>query len=217
MKLNNWPTYHKVRRVGKTLALFITGGLAVHILVMFIDYHLITEPIYLNLHGSFMTSSFSAPMIPMIGVYGLFTLLIFFYWKSTKKAMHFAISKRVEHEKLESVFKSMQRVTGILAEHISTQNAEVLQWIESRRISGHQVSENIEGPSRKIASALHTISEISFVFPYSDKRPEKVEDIEQILRVKLDRISQLEESRKNPSVRGHNIFDCTYTDGNGNQ
>lgn len=52
MKLNNWPTYHKVRRVGKTLALFITGGLAVHILVMFIDYHLITEPIYLNLHGS---------------------------------------------------------------------------------------------------------------------------------------------------------------------
>ena len=74
MKSSTWQTDHKYRLVGKALVLFMTAGTIIHILVIYIDYHLITESIYLNLYGSFITSSFSAPMIPMIGVYGVWPI-----------------------------------------------------------------------------------------------------------------------------------------------
>lgn len=58
-------------------------------------------------------------------------------------------------------------------------------------VRGHKVSEKVERPTRKIAQALQTISEVSFVFPYTDKRPDEVEDIEELLRFKLDEINKL--------------------------
>jgi hypothetical protein len=52
----------------------------------------------------------------------------------------------------------------------------------------------VEHPNKKIAQALHSLSEISFVLPYSENRPENVGDIEKILHGKL---GELTECRKN--------------------
>jgi hypothetical protein len=75
-----------------------------------------------------------------------------------KKALIFAHKKEVQSEKVELVFKSMQRITGILAEHIATHNTEIMNWVESRKIQGQQVSKKVENPTRKIAKALQSVS-----------------------------------------------------------
>lgn len=61
-------------------------------------------------------------MIPMMAAYGLFSLLTFFLWKKLKKTVLLAHEKDVQNEKVSSVLKSMQRMTGMLAEHIAIQS-----------------------------------------------------------------------------------------------
>ena len=60
-----------------------------------------------------------------------------------------------------------------------------MNWIETKKMSGNQVSEKIDEPCHKIANALHSLSEISFIFPYSKNRPYDVAEIENMLQDKL--------------------------------
>ncbi len=172
----------------KLLIAFVTGGILVHLLIMFLDYYLMTWPLYLNLHENFMGSIFSAPMIPMMAAYGLFSLLTFFLWKKLKKAALLAHEKDIQNEKVNSVLKSMQRMTGMLAEHIAIQNSQILNWIEFQKTRGRTVSEKVQKPSEKIAKALQSLSEISFILPYSDNRVEDPGEIEDLLQGKLFQI-----------------------------
>ncbi len=79
----------------------------------------------------------------------------------------------------------MQRLTGILAEHIASQNSEIMNWIEFRRRSGHPVPAKVENPSEQIAKALQSMSELSFVIPYTEGRPANACEFEKILSDKL--------------------------------
>lgn len=169
----------------KLIAVFVVGSIIMHLLVMFLDYFLLTRPIYLNLRENFFDSILSIAMWPMLGAYGLFSVLTYFLWARMKKAILRAQAEKIKSEKVEAVLKSMQRITGMLAEHIATHNAEIMNWIESRKMNGNQVSEKIDEPCHKIANALHSLSEISFVYPYSKNRPYDVTEIENILQDKL--------------------------------
>ena len=60
-----------------------------------------------------------------------------------------------------------------------------MNWVESKKMNGHPVCEKIEKPCNKIANALHSLSEISFIFPYTENRPDEVAEIEKILQDKL--------------------------------
>ena len=169
----------------KPLTVFIVGSIVMHLLVMFLDYFLMTGPIYLNLRGNFLDSIFSIGMLPMLGAYGLFSVLTYFLWVRMKKALLRAQAEEIKNEKVEAVLGSMQRITGMLAEHIATHNAEIMHWVEFRKINGRPVSAKIERPCNKIANALHSLSEISFIFPYTKDRPDNVAEIEKILQDKL--------------------------------
>lgn len=160
-----------------------------HLIVMFLDYFLLTGPIYLNLRENFSDSIFSIAMLPMMAAYGLFSIVTYSMWARMKKAMLLAHAEEIKSEKVEGVLKSMQRITGILAEHIATHNAEIMNWVEIRKLNGRPVSEKIEKPCNKIANALHSLSEISFIFPYTKNRPYDVAEIEKILQDKLSRRS----------------------------
>ncbi len=195
MESQHRKTVPIIVQTGKVITLFLIGGITVHTLIMFLDYYLGTEPLYLDLHKNFVGSIFSVPMIPMVGAYGILLLAIYYFWDRKKKALIFAHKKEVQSEKVELVFKSMQRITGILAEHIATHNAEIMTWVESRKIRGQQVSKKVENPTRKIAKALQSLSELSFVFPYTDNHPKHVEDIEKILQSKLDEMTGSQESK----------------------
>jgi len=178
------------------MTVFIMGSIIVHLLVMFIDYYLMVKPLYFNLHGNFTGSIFSLPMFPMMGAYGLLSVALYHLWERTKKAILLAHEKQIQSEKVEAVLKSMQRITAILAEHIATHNAEIMNWVELRKRQNHPVSEKVEKPCRKIGMALQSLSEMSFIFPYTEKCPEKVGDIEIILQGKLDELTGSRESRE---------------------
>jgi len=169
----------------KPLTVFIVGSIVMHLLVMILDYFLLTGPVYLNLRENFSDSIFSIAMLPMLGAYGLFSVITYFLWARMKKAILRAHAEEIKSEKVEAVLKSMQRITGMLAEHIATHNAEIMNWIKFRKMNGRPVSARIEKPCNKIANALHSLSEVSFIFPYTKNRPYDVAEIEKILQDKL--------------------------------
>jgi hypothetical protein len=171
--------------IGKAILVFIAGGIIFHLIVMFIDYFLVIEPFYLNLRENFAGSILSEPMVPMMGVYGLLSLGIYLLWKKTKKAALMVREKEFQKENAEAVLKSMQRLTGILAEHIASQNSEIMCWIEFRRRSGHPVPAKVATPSEQIAKALQSLSEVSFVIPYTEGHPVNACEFEKILFDKL--------------------------------
>jgi len=171
----------------KPIAVFMVGSVVMHLLVMFLDHFLLTGPVYLNLRENFFDSILSIAMLPMLGTYGLFSIVTYFIWARMKKALLQARAEEIKSEKVAAVLKSMQRLTGMLAENIATHNAEIMHWVEFRKMNGRPVSEKVERPCNEIANALHSLSEISFVFPYTQNRPDNVTDIEKILQDKLSR------------------------------
>lgn len=189
----NRKTVSLVLDLGKAGSAFILGSIFIHLLVMFIDYYLLFKPLGLELHKNFKESVFSAPMIPMMAAYGILSSAIFILWRRKKNAIRLAYEKEIQSEKTEAVFKSMQRLTGILAEHIAFYNTEIMSWVESRKRNGGRVSKKVEKSSKKIAQSLQSLSKISFIFPYTENRPENVGDIEKILQAKLNRITELQE------------------------
>jgi hypothetical protein len=198
MKSQNQTPAHLVFSIGKLVISFIAGGILVHLLIMFLDYYLMSWPLYLDLHSNFVGSIFSAPMIPMIATYGLFSVATYFLWGKMKKAVLLAREKEIQSEKVGSVLKSMQHMTGMLAEHIATQNSQILNWIELQKAQGRTVSEKVQQPSEKIAKTLQSLSEVSFVFPYTENRPKDVGDIESLLKGKLFQIGRYPDERESP-------------------
>ena len=157
--------------IGKVILVFLSGGLVLHLIVMIVDYFLMIAPFYLNTHEKYADLIFSEPMIPMMATYGLLSLGIYLIWNKAKKAALTIREKELQQEKAEAVFKSLQRFTGILAEHIASQNSEIVSWIELRKRSGHPVPAKVEKPSRQIAKAIQSMSELTFIRPYIGPQP----------------------------------------------
>ena len=189
----NKKTKDLVLEFFKAVAVFILGSIIIHLLVMFIDYYLLFAPLDLKPHMDLKANIFSAPMVPMMVAYGILSLIIFLLWRRKEKAILLAYEKEIQSEKIETVFKSMQRLTGILAEHIASYNMEIMNWVESRKRNGGKVSDKVEKSSEKIAQSLQSLSKISFIYPYTEKRPDDLADIEKILRAKLCRTTEIQD------------------------
>lgn len=189
MEFQNKPRTQLFLILIKPIAVFMIGSIVMHLFVMFLDYFLLTRPVYLDLKENFSDSIFSIARLPMLGAYGLFSIVIYFMWARMKKALMRARAEEIKSEKVEAVLKSMQRITGMLAEHIATHNREILRWIELRKVQGKSVSEKLEKPSQSIAGVLQCLSKIAFVYPYSKNRPRDLAEIEKILYDKLLEIS----------------------------
>lgn len=179
---------------GRPFVVFIIGSILVHFSVMLIDYYLLVKPLYLNLREDFFGGVFSALMIPMIAAYGLFSVTVFFLWQKKRKAIIAAREHELEKEKVEAVLKSMQRLTVMVAQQIATHNSEIRRWIESSKRKGKTISPKLEIPNRKIGEALHSLSEVSFVFPYTRDRPKDLADVETTLLEKLEGLERLRNS-----------------------
>lgn len=175
-------------QIAKAIIAFIIGGIVVHLVVMFLDYFLMLKPLFLDLRVDFAGSIFSMAMFPMIMAYGLLSLAIYLLWKKKKRALLFARDAKIQREKVDDVLNSMQSITGLLAEHIAMQNSKILGWIEFRNRKGKPVSEIVEKSSEKIAKTLQALSEISFVMPFSEHRPEDRGEIVNTLKNKLREI-----------------------------
>jgi hypothetical protein len=196
LRVGNQDGYFGLLLLAKALIAFIFGGLVVHLLVMFIDHFLMIRPMVLDLRNDFSGAIFSAPMVPMIAAYGLLSLSIFLLWEKKKKALLLAREQKIQREKIDAVLKSMQHMTGLLAEHIARQNAKILSWIELRNEKGKMVSEKVQVPSQKIAGALQALSETSFVARFADNPPENIGEIVGILESRLNEVKPVSRPRR---------------------
>ena len=98
--------------------------------------------------------------------------------------------KEFQRKNVETVLKSMQRLTGIMAEHIASHNSEIMSWVEFKKKQGRPVSQKVESSNRKIAIALQSLSEMTFVYPYTKNHPRNLYDFEKILQNKLSDVSR---------------------------
>jgi hypothetical protein len=57
-----------------------------------------------------------------------------------------------------------------------------------QKAQGRTVSEKVQQPSEKIAATLQSLSEVSFVFPYTENSPKDIGEIEVRLQGKLFQI-----------------------------
>ena len=181
---------------GKATLVFLSGGIFFHIIVMSIDYYLVIEPFHINLRDNFTGVIFSGPMMPMMAAYGLLSLGIYLLWEKSKTAALVVREKELQKENTEAVLKSMQRLTGIMAEHIASQNSEIISWIEYRKRLGHPVPPEVESPSQQIAKAIQSMSELIFIVPYTDNRPDNACEFEKILFDKLSNITDVTSEKK---------------------
>ena len=175
-------------RFAKPIMAFIIGGMVVHLVVMLLDYFLMIKPLLLDLRTNFAGSVFSMLMLPMITAYGLLSLSIYLLWEKKKKALLLAREANIQKEKVDAVLKSMQGITGLLAEHIALQNSEVLSWIELKNRKGQTVPDQIGKPSQKIADVLLALSETSFVVPFTESPPANIGELVDILKSKLTQV-----------------------------
>ncbi len=178
MEIQNKSSIEAYLFIGKAIIVFLSGGLVFHLIVMIIDYFLMIEPFYMATHENYTDRIFSKPMIPMMATYGLLSLGIYLIWNKAKNAALTIREKEFQQEKAEAVLKSLQRFTGILAEHIASQNSEIMSWIEFRKRSGHPVSANVEKPCRQIAKAIQSMAESTFIRPYTVDQPLSTSEFE---------------------------------------
>lgn len=175
----------------KAILVFLSGGVLFHLVVMVIDYYLIIKPLYFDIQENFSDSIFSEPMWPMMAVYGILSLGLYLLWNKAKNAVLAVREKELQQEKAEAVLKSLQRLTGIMSENIASQNSEIANWLELRKRLGHPVPAEVENPSNRIGKALQSMSELTFIVPYTDYRPHNTREFEKILCEKLADISDV--------------------------
>jgi hypothetical protein len=180
MKFQNKGGVEAYIFIGKAMVVFLSGGIFFHIIVMIIDYYLVIEPFHINLRENFTGLIFSEPMIPMMAAYGLLSL----------GTLLGAREKEFQKENAEAVLKSMQRLTGIMSEHIASQNSEIMSWIQNRKRLGHPVPIKVENSSQQIAKAIQSMSELTFIAPYTDNSPNNPREFEKILIYKLSNITE---------------------------
>jgi len=186
MKNYRTKIYDIMLQTGKSAVVFFFGGVVMHTVIMIFDYFLVSEPMYLNLRQNFVNSIFSKPMLPMAVAYGALFLLAYSLWIRVNRGIQLVQQKEMQREKVELVFKAMQQMTGVIVDHIAVNNADILRWVEHRKTKGQKVSSRVEKPTRNIAAALQSLSEVSFLAPYNDTLPEEASDIETLLKSKLN-------------------------------
>ena len=140
MSLRRFLTDRRISYLMKTSVVFIFGGFGLHLLAMLIDYFFMPAPLNFVEDNSYFAHIFSVSMFPMMLVYGLCIVVPYMFWHKLKAVLHYARQKEVQNEKTLQSIHALQRITGLLAEHITSHNTDILQWVEDRRVSGRSMS-----------------------------------------------------------------------------
>lgn len=163
-----------ISQFGKAIAVVLSGSIVVHTAVMLIDFYLLGLPFRLGLETE-------------MGAYGVLCLFVYLLWKKMKKAMLSACEKEIQCEENRAVIESLQRITGLLAEHIAIHNAEIIKWVKLKKEKGQQVSKRVQQASQGISLALNSLSKIAFVSPFGVDPPEYLNQLEAALKDELKR------------------------------
>ncbi|MFH1964855.1 MAG: hypothetical protein ABIJ42_04870 [Acidobacteriota bacterium] len=91
-------------------------------------------------------------------------------------------------QKNRTVIETFQRLTIIIAENITTQNAEIIKWVNEKKNKSIIVPDVLEKSSRVIGESLQILSEISFISPYIGEPEIDADTYLELLTKKLAKI-----------------------------
>jgi len=186
-------TARATAKIGIFIAVITIGSIAIHAFVLIIDFYMIKQPLYLNLQEDFIGSIFSFPMIPMIAVYSIFILAISLLWTRMKESILKTNEFEMKAERERVIIESLQRITGIISQHVAVHNNEILAWIYARKESGKTVSPDLESASNKISQSLSVLSDIAFLMPHEG--PASQSDMMNYEKMLLERLEEVKEKK----------------------
>jgi hypothetical protein len=89
-------------------------------------------------------------------------MLISSFKSETKKLYQ----KELSLQKNRTIIETFQRLTLMIVDNITIQNAEIIKWVNEKKHKKKIVPEVLEQSSRLIGESLQILSEVSFVSPY---------------------------------------------------
>jgi hypothetical protein len=175
-------TVQTFTQFGKNILFVSFGTFIIHLVVKAMSLAIMSRDFFAVMNIKFFIELFSLQMIPNIISYGFLIAAVYYLFQKTRDNIEKIHENELQIEREQAVRNTMQKVTGIMAEFISSHNSEITRWIDDRRRSGQQPSERVVEANRKIGIALETLSNVSFVLPYMK---EGHEDPERFLQEKL--------------------------------
>jgi hypothetical protein len=169
MTLSTSRTLTVVRRYGLLVVFGSVVGLLLHFGIVGIETLFIGEPVLVDFENRFWRSAFSFPFLPILLMEVVLTTLTLLLWDRLRHTLHEAHKLDMQREQQETRMRTLQRVMGLMAQHLAEQNNQILRQITARREKGQQTSPSIEAASRRISEILHTLSKVSFVTPYFER------------------------------------------------
>ena len=74
--------------------------------------------------------------------------------------------KELTVQKNHTIIETFQQLTIVIVDNITTQNAEIIKWVNEKKNKKNNVPVAIEKSSQVIGASLQILSEVSFVSPY---------------------------------------------------
>lgn len=160
-------------------ALFFCAVFVVHALVKTVTLYIASGLGIINIGRDFWFQLFSLQMIPAIIAYGILAGIAYAQFVKVGRIMNRIHTKDMEMERGKATVETMQKVTAYMAEYISHYNNEILTWVSKKKQKGEDVPQAVALSSNRIAEAMGSLSEISFILPYdkSDTDPARYIDI----------------------------------------
>lgn len=108
-----------------------------------------------------------------------------YYFKNEIIKSH---QKELVLQKDKAVIDTLQKLTMMIVNNVTLQNAEIIKWINNRKEKSKDVPDVLIRSSRVIGESLQILSEVSFVSPYIADRETDVNKYLVLLEKKLSKV-----------------------------
>jgi K+-sensing histidine kinase KdpD len=110
--------------------------------------------------------------------------LIYYFKDQIIKNHH----KELILEKEKVVIDTLQKLTRMIVNNITLQNAEIIKWVNNKKKKNGSVPDVLVSSSRVIGESLQILSEVSFVSPYITSEEWNVDMYLKLLEKKLSKV-----------------------------
>ncbi len=135
--------------------------------------------------GHFYSSTINLAWNSLIRLILFLTIanFIYFFKDEIIKSHH----KELVLQKDKIVIDTFQKLTMMIVNNITLQNAEIIKWVNDKKNSAPDVVVN---SSRVIGESLQILSEVSFVSPYIADAEKDVDKYLELLEKKLSKVNK---------------------------
>ena len=136
--------------------------------------------------GHFYSSTINLVWNSLIRLF-LFLIIanLIYYFKDEIIKNH---RKELVLQKDKVVIDTFQKLTTMIVNNITLQNAEIIKWVNDRREKNEVLPDVLVKSSRVIGESLQILSEVSFVSPYIANAETNVDSYLELLEKKLSKV-----------------------------